>query len=115
MSVASEKSQLLDLDTAKANFANLRTGAQYKAALRDGRKVWNGGKLIADVTANPILGPGISLISEMFDAQFDPEFSDITTYVNDDGVRSSRSWQIMRKPEDFVERRKLIEYTTLKT
>ena len=115
MNAVSEESQLLELDRAKANFANLRTGEQYKAALKDGRKIWLGGVLIDDVTSNPILGPGISLISDMFDAQFDPEFSETTTYIGDDGVRSSRSWQIMRNPEDFVKRRKLIEYTTLKT
>jgi aromatic ring hydroxylase len=115
MNVAGKESPLLEVDTAKTNVANLRTGAQYKAALKDGRKVWNSGKLIEDVTSNPVLGPGISLISEMFDAQFAPELSDITTYIDEDGARSSRSWQLMWKPEDFVERRKLIEYTTLKT
>lgn len=115
MSVSNAESRVLVCGAAKADSIHLRTGEQYKAALKDGRKVWNGGKLIDDVTTNPVLGPGISMISEMFDAQFDPELSDITTYIDDDGARSSRSWQIIRKPDDFVARRKLIEYTTLKT
>ena len=89
MKVANVEAEALVRENAAD--AHLRTGAQYKAALKDGRKVWNGGKLIADVTANPALGPGISMLSEMFDAQFDPELADITTYIDDPGARSRRS------------------------
>src|SRR5581483_11595636 len=115
MSVSTAEAKIPGRDQGKTDASHLRTGEQYRTALRDGRKVWNGGKLIGDVTTHPSLGPGISMLSEMFDAQFDPELADITTYIDDEGVRSSRSWQLIRKPEDFVERRKLIEYTTLKT
>lgn len=93
----------------------LRTGKEYVESLRDGRRVWTGGQEVEDVTANPVLGPGISLLAETFDAQFDPALREVTTIVGDDGARTSRSWQLITKPEDFVERRKLIEYTTLKT
>jgi 4-hydroxyphenylacetate 3-monooxygenase len=94
----------------------LRNGAQYKESLRDGRDVWINGEKVEDVTADPTLGPGIDLMAEMFDAQFDPELRDVTTYVDpDDGCRYSRSWQIPRTLQDLQERRKLVEYTSMKT
>jgi 4-hydroxyphenylacetate 3-monooxygenase len=94
----------------------LKTGAQYKESLRDGRDVWEGGHKVDDVTEHPALGPGIDLMAEMFDAQFDPELRDITTYVDPvDGCRYSRSWQIPRTIQDLQDRRRLIEYTSLKT
>lgn len=101
--------------SAEPKRGRLRTGQQYVESLRDGRQVWTGGHRVDDVTQNPVLGPGISLLAEMFDAQFDPALKEVTTFVDEAGDRVSRSWQVIRKPEDFVARRKLIEYTTLKT
>lgn len=101
--------------TAESERVHLRDGATYKASLRDGRAVWNGGQQVEDVTTAPALAAGIDLIAEMFDAQFEPELRDITTFVDDDGSRISRAWQIPRTLTDFAERRRLIEYTTAKT
>ncbi len=50
----------------------LRTGAEFRASLRDGRRVYIGNRLVEDVTAEPSLGPGIDLMASMFDAQFEP-------------------------------------------
>lgn len=102
-------------DDAGGDNAFLRTGDQYKAALRDGRTVWAGGERVADVTDNPVLGPGIDLIAETFDAQFDPALRDITTYVNEHGERVSRSWIVPTEQAHFEARRELIRYTTYKT
>lgn len=93
----------------------LRNGEEYKKSLRDGRNVWTGGIQVDDVTQNPVLGPGISLLAETFDAQFDPSLMDTTTFVDEHGERISRSWQVPRVPEDFPARRRMIEYTTIKT
>jgi 4-hydroxyphenylacetate 3-monooxygenase len=95
--------------------SRLRTGKQYMESLRDGRSVWTSGKRVEDVTKSPVLGPGISMIAEMFDAQFDPALMETTTFIDENQERVSRSWQVPRTSEDFVARRKMIEYTTLKT
>jgi len=101
---------------AVAEHAYLKDGASFKESLRDGRSVWIGGRRVDDVTTEPSLGPGIDLIAEMFDAQFDPALQDVTTYVDpDSGARVSRAWQVPRTPEELRDRRKLVEYTTLKT
>src|SRR5580698_3110416 len=93
----------------------LRDGSKFKQSLRDGRAVWADGRRVEDVTKHPALGPGIDMIAECFDAQFDPKFEDVLTFQDDDGKRVSRSWQVPRTQADLVARRRLIEYTTLKT
>lgn len=95
---------------------HLRRGEDFKEALRDGRAVWMAGRRVEDVTADPGLGPGIDLIAEMFDDQFTDRYRDVTTCVDPaTGTRLSRAWQTPRNVDDLRERRKLIEYTTLKT
>jgi 4-hydroxyphenylacetate 3-monooxygenase len=93
----------------------LLDGAQFKESLRDGRAVWIGGKRVEDVTEEPTLGPGIDLIAEMYDAQHDPAYEDVTTMLDENGRRVTRAWQVPKTVEDLRERRRLIEYTTLKT
>jgi 4-hydroxyphenylacetate 3-monooxygenase len=94
----------------------LRTGEQFRAALRDGRQVYIGNRLVEDVTAEPSLGPGIDLIASMFDAQFDPETAEITTFFDAElGLRVNRAWQVPRTPEQMIARRRLTEYTSMRT
>jgi 4-hydroxyphenylacetate 3-monooxygenase len=104
----------MTLDTTDARPV-LLTGAQFKESLRDGRAVWVGGRRVDDVTEEPTLGPGIDLLAEMFDAQHEPEHLDATTVVDESGRRVTRAWQVPRTIEDLRDRRKLIEFTTLKT
>jgi len=94
----------------------LRDGDAFRRDLRDGRVVYVDGARIDDVTTDPTLGPGVDLMAEMFDAQFDPELRDVTTFVDpDSGERLSRGWQIPRTREELRDRRRLVEYTSVKT
>jgi 4-hydroxyphenylacetate 3-monooxygenase len=94
----------------------LRTGQEYREALRDGRVVYVDGEQVDDVTQVPSLGPGIDLIAEMFDAQFEPETEDATTYFDQElQTRVSRSWQAPTTLEELRGRRQMIEYTAFKT
>ncbi|MEI4473837.1 4-hydroxyphenylacetate 3-hydroxylase N-terminal domain-containing protein [Frigidibacter sp. MR17.24] len=94
----------------------LRTGAEYKASLKDGRKVWLDGELLGDVFEAPHLAAGIDLLAEMFDDQFSPEHEAATTYYEPKvGKVVTRSWQAPMSPEELVERRMMIEYTARKT
>jgi len=96
--------------------AALRDGDAFRESLRDGRVVYVGSRLVEDVTAEPTLGPGIGLMAEMFDAQFDPATVEATTYVDDAlGLRVSRSWQAPTTHQELIERRWMIEFTSLKT
>lgn len=94
----------------------LKTGAEFKASLDDGRQIWIGGKKLDKVTDEPALAAGVDLLAGMFDDQFTPEFAEATTYIEPKtGELSSRAWQIPTTKEDLADRRKMIEYTSLKT
>ena len=94
----------------------LKTGAEYKESLRDNRQIWVGGRKLGSVYDEPALAKGVDLLATMFDDQFTEEHADATTYFDKDaGAIVSRSWQIPRTKEDLADRRKMIEYTSLKT
>ncbi len=94
----------------------LKTGAEFKATLDDGRQIWIGGRKLDKVTDEPALAAGVELIASMFDDQFKPEFAEATTYVEPaSGELVSRAWQVPHSPEELAARRKMIEYTSLKT
>jgi len=94
----------------------LRTGDEFRASLRDGRVVYIADEPIADVTAEPSLGPGIDTLAEMFDDQLTPEYEDATTYFDEQiGERVTRAWQAPMTLEELRDRRKMIEYTSIKT
>lgn len=94
----------------------LKTGAEFKASLDDGRRIWVNGRKIATVFDDPALSAGVDLIASMFDDQFKPETADATTFTDPaTGVLASRAWQVPRTLKDLEERRKIIEYSSLKT
>lgn len=107
------------MDTSVSNTkvtSRLKTGAEFKATLDDGRQLWVGGKKVEKVMDQPALAAGVELLASMFDDQFSPEYAAATTYVEPTtNELVSRSWQVPRTKEDLADRRKMIEYTSLKT
>jgi 4-hydroxyphenylacetate 3-monooxygenase len=56
----------------------MRTGADYREALRDGRKVWVLGEgLVADVTTHPATSAMVEEYVAWYDRHFDPAWQDI--------------------------------------
>src|SRR5260370_6248718 len=56
----------------------MRTGAEYRQALRDGRKVWVLGEgLVDDVTTHPATSAMIEEYVAWYDRHFDPEWRDV--------------------------------------
>lgn len=95
---------------------HLRTGAEFKASLDDGRQVWAKGRKLARVHDDLGLSAGIDLLASMFDDQFKPEFADATTVFDEaSAALVTRAWQVPRTMEELVARRRMIEYTSLKT
>ena len=94
----------------------LRTGDDFREALRDGRAVYVGNRRVQDVTAEPSLGPGIDTMASMFDAQFDPETADIVTFYDDEVDKVvNRAWQAPRTHAEMVARRRMTEWTSFRT
>ena len=64
----------------------MRTGADYKADLRDGRQVWVlGGHKIKDVTTDPLTAGVVDTYAQWFDRHNDPEWRDVLWTSGDDG------------------------------
>src|SRR5690349_9553151 len=56
----------------------LRTGAEYRAALRDGRKVWVLGEgRFEDVTTHPATSAMVEEYVAWYDRHFDPDWQDV--------------------------------------
>ncbi|WP_108259598.1 4-hydroxyphenylacetate 3-hydroxylase N-terminal domain-containing protein, partial [Mangrovicoccus ximenensis] len=94
----------------------LKTGAEFKASLDDGRKLWVNGRKLDKVTDEPALEAGVDMMASMFDDQFSEEFAEATTVLDrKSGLVTGRSWQVPETIEDLVGRRKMMEYTSRKT
>ena len=56
----------------------MRTGAEYRAALRDGRRVWVFGEgLIEDVTTHPATRAMVDEYVAWYDLHLDPEWIEV--------------------------------------
>ena len=96
--------------------ACLRTGAQYRESLRDGRRVIVDGREIEDVNQEPGLEAGISTFASLFDAQFEPESREITTCVDPrNGRRIATGWLVPYTREDLARHEAMIRFSTYRT
>lgn len=59
----------------------LRTGKQYKAALKDGRAVYLGGERISDVGSHPAFKNAVQSVAKLYDVTSAPENRGRLTYV----------------------------------
>ena len=82
----------------------MRRGADYVAALRDGRAVFLDGARVDDVTSHPAFAEGIRRIAERYDAA--PGARERTTCSDPDTGRPiGAMWLIPRSAEDLGRRR----------
>ena len=62
----------------------MRTGAEYRDSLRDGRKVWvMGTGLIDDVTTHPATRAMVDAYVAWYDLHFEPAWQDIALRPSD--------------------------------
>ena len=61
----------------------LRTGDQYRNALRDGREVWINGKKVEDVPNHPVFKPIVDIRARIYDMAHEEKFSDKLTYTDE--------------------------------
>jgi aromatic ring hydroxylase len=108
--------QRVDEILNKGTEPHLLTGSQYLETLRDGRRVIDSqGQEIPDVTEHPLTGPSAHTFASVMDMQFDDEHRDIVTYVDDEGNRRARGWQVPRNRDDLVLKREQIGVTGQRT
>jgi 4-hydroxyphenylacetate 3-monooxygenase len=85
----------------------MRTGAEYRAALHDGRCVLLDGERVADVTRHPAFRNAVASFARLYDHQCDPANAERMT-AEVDGLRANRAWTLPRNHAELVLRRKAI-------
>jgi len=81
----------------------MRTGAEYRAALRDGRRVWVLGEgPIEDVTTHPATRAMVEEYVAWYDRHFDPEWSDVLFSPPDTrGERRPWAYAVPKSADDL--------------
>lgn len=87
---------------------HLRTADEYRASLRDGRRVFYRGDRVDDVTTHPVLRRAVDHASLDFEMAEDDQYRDLA--VAPDGT--SRYFYVPRNAEDLLARSALIEAAT---
>src|SRR5260370_17491525 len=82
----------------------MRTGAEYREALRDGRRVWVMGEGWAgDVTAHPATRPMVEEYAAWYDRHLDPAWQEVLLAPADvDGERVPWAYVVPRGVADLI-------------
>src|SRR5439155_1330896 len=85
------------------SFRAMRTGAEYREALRDGRRLWIIGEgLIEDVTVHPATRATVDEYVGWYDRHADPEWQDgVLTPADRPGGRVPWSYVLPRSTDDL--------------
>ena len=90
----------------------LRTAAEYKESLRDGRRVFCKGELVEDVTAHPDLGIAAEHSALDFRLAEDPDHAALFSWHEKGEEVSSRYYKRPAGVDDLLKRREMIELST---
>jgi len=95
----------------------MRTGADYRESLRDGRRVWVLGEgRVDDVTTHPATSPMVEAYVSWYDRHFDPAWQDIVLTPPDGaGVRMPVSHVVPRSAQDLARMGRCFSATTFPT
>src|SRR6266404_2819872 len=83
----------------------MRTGAEYREALRDGRRVWVMGEgLVDDVTTHPATRAMVGEYVAWYDRHFDPAWQDtlLVPAAAADGERLPWAFVLPRTAEEVI-------------
>ena len=87
-----------------------KTGADHIKSLKDGRRVYIDGTLVADVTTHPAFRNAVKSAAAFYDFQANPENMELMTICPDGSNRRiNRAWQMPRTYEEMVRRRKALQ------
>jgi 4-hydroxyphenylacetate 3-monooxygenase oxygenase component len=82
-----------------------RNGQDFIEGLRrNPREVWIAGRRVDDITGDAVFGRPVQSIAQLYDLQSQPEFREVMTHTDQDGIYGS-SFLIPRAHADLVKRR----------
>src|SRR5262245_29097803 len=82
----------------------LRTGKDYLRGIRDRRQVVHDGRVIEDVTTEPVLRRQAAAVAQFYDFQSAPEVLDLMTYETDERDRAGMAFLEPKSKEDLRRR-----------
>lgn len=91
----------------------IRTGAEYRDSIRDGRAVFVGGERVKDVTTHPMFKPLVDIRARIYDMQHDPATAHILAYAEDGEVNAVAN-KLPLTQEDWWDKRRATD-TVLET
>lgn len=83
----------------------IRTGAQYRDSIRDGREVYINGERVKDVTTHPMFKPLVDIRARIYDMQHEAAFRHIMSYDHD-GETSSVGNKLPHTQQDWWDKRR---------
>src|SRR5579884_347281 len=90
----------------------MRTAAEYRASLRDGRVLYFHGERVPDVTVHPVLRVAVDHAALDYEMAEDPRYRALAVVPRPGGGEMSRYFALPRGADDLVRRMELIETAT---
>ncbi len=89
----------------------IRTGAQYRESLRDGRDVWINGERVRDVATHPAFKPVVDIRALIYDMAHDERTAPLMTY-SDNGEKFAIALKLPFTPKDWEDKRLAVDLVT---
>ena len=86
----------------------IRTGAQYRESIRDGREVWINGEKVRDVPSHPMFKPVVDIRARIYDMQHEAAFAGAMTYV-EKGERHAIGLKLPFAAQDWTDKRAAVD------
>src|SRR5215813_8459314 len=88
----------------------IKTGAEYRASLQDGRQVWMNGERIKDVTTHPAFKPIVDIRARIYDLAHEKATAPAMTYVDEaTGETNCIGYKLPRTQDDWHAKRRAVD------
>ena len=88
----------------------IRTGAEYRESIRDGREVWIDGERVDDVTTHPAFKPIVDVRARIYDMAHEEATRDIMSYVDEEtGERCAIGSRLPLSRDDWRDKRNAVD------
>src|SRR5690348_13820924 len=88
----------------------LRTGAQYRDSLRDGRQVWINGERVKDVATHAAFKPIVDIRARIYDMAQEEKFRPVMAYRDPEGNQENCiGYKLPHTREDWAAKRLAID------
>src|SRR3954471_20669757 len=88
--------------------AMLRTGAEYRESLRDGRQVWMNGARVKDVTTHAAFQPIVDVRARIYDMAHEERYKPVMAY-RDGNQENCIGYKLPHTRQDWEQKRGAID------